>query len=117
VFHHEVARIRQDVSMGATPSPFRQLPVPVGFRCLQLGSDPVEFSTQTLRVLHDGFVITSPRKLRTGDILSLRLRMPPENPQDRFWELRRTARVTAEQPRENGRFVYRVEYEPDLLPA
>lgn len=103
--------------MGSTPSPFRQLLVPVGFRSLGLGSDPFEFSTQTLRVLHDGFLITSPRRLRLGERLSLRLRKPPENPEDRFWEFRRTACVTAEQPRENGKFVYRVEYEADLLPA
>ena len=102
--------------MGSTPSPFSQLPVPVGFHCLELGSDPFEFATQTLSILNDGFVITSPRRLRLGDILSLRLRMP-EDPDGRFWEIRRTARVTAEHPRENGRFVYRVEYEVDLLPA
>lgn len=103
--------------MGASSSPFRQLLVLVGFRCLEPGSDPVEFSTQTLRVLHDGLVITSPRRLHPGEVLSLRLRMPPENPEDRFWELRRTARVIAEQSREHGRFVYRVEYEADRLPA
>ena len=103
--------------MSSIPSPFNQLPVPVGFCCLELGSDPVEFSTQTLRVLQDGFVITSPCKLRQGDMLSLRLRMPPENPDDRFWELRRTARVMDEQPRASSRFVYRVEYEADHLPA
>jgi hypothetical protein len=111
------ARVRQDVPMGSTPSPFNQLPVPVGFHCLKPASDPFEFATQTLSILNDGFVITSPRKLRRGDILSLRLRMPPGDLDPRFWEIRRTTRVVAEHPRENGTFVYRVEYEANILPA
>ena len=109
--------VRQDVPVGSTSSPFNQLPVPVGFDCREPASDPFEFATETLSILNDGFVITSPRKLRLGDILSLRLRMSRGDLDPRFREIRRTTRVVAGHPRENGTFVYPMEYEADILPA
>ena len=103
--------------MGSEQSLFSQLPIPLAFSCMELGSDRIEYATQTVGILADGFVITSRRKLRTGDMLCLRMRMPPGTLEGAFWELHRIARVTAELPRRDGAFCYRVEYERVTLPA
>ena len=55
-----------------------QLAIPVSFCCLELGSDFFEYSTKVLSVFNEGFVITSPRRLRMGMVLSLRLRVPSD---------------------------------------
>ena len=97
--------------MSSKQSLLRQLPIPLTFSCLGLGSDRFEYVTQALSILPDGFVITSRRKLRIGDSLCLRLRMPPGTPEGSFSEIRRTARVMAELPPKDGNSCYRVEYE------
>jgi len=97
--------------MNSEQSLLRQLPIPLAFSCLGLGSDRFEFVTQALSILPDGFVITSRRKLRIGDFLCLRLRMPPGTPEGCFSEIRRTARVMAELPPQDRNFCYRVGYE------
>lgn len=97
--------------MSFEQSLLRQLPIPLTFSCLGLGSDRFEYATQALSILTDGFVITSRRKLRIGDFLCLRLRMPPGTPEGSFSEIRRTACVIAELPPQDKNFCYRVEYE------
>jgi hypothetical protein len=88
-----------------------QLPIPFTYSCLGLGSERFEYGTQALSILPDGFVITSRRKLRIGDFLCLRLRMPPGTPEGFFSEIRRTARVMEELPQKDRDFCYRVGYE------
>src|ERR1700752_922864 len=100
--------------MNSEQSLLRQLPIPLAFSFLGLGSDRFEYLTQALSILPDGFVITSRRKLRIGDFLCLRLHMPPGTPEGCFSEIRRTARVMTELAPQDRNFCYRVEY--DFMP-
>jgi hypothetical protein len=103
--------------MNSEQSLLRQLPTPLAFSCLGFGSGRFEYVTQALSILPDGFVITSRCKLRIGDSLSLRMRMPLGTPEGCFPEIRRTARVMAELPPKDGNSCYRVEYEFMPSPA
>jgi hypothetical protein len=103
--------VRSGCFVSPEQSLLRQLPIPFTFTFVGLGSDRFEYATQALSILPDGFVITSRRKLRIGDFLSLRLRMPPGTPEGFFSEIRRIARVMAELPRQDGAFCYQVGFE------
>lgn len=99
---------------------FNQLPIPVSFRCLEIGSDDVEYATKTISIFQNGFVMSSPRKLRVGGLLSLRLRLPREDSGSPFRESRCTGFVVSEHRLINGALAYRIEIEtalPDLGPA
>lgn len=87
---------------------FNQLPLPVSFCCLEFDSDTTEYSTRVVSVFLNGYVITSPRKLRTGSLISLRMRVPASNFPSISWQNRSTARVIAEQPHYNGDNAYKV---------
>ncbi|HET6931007.1 MAG TPA: hypothetical protein VFI45_11855 [Candidatus Acidoferrum sp.] len=100
--------------MNSERSLLRELPIPLAYSCLALGSDRFEYATRALSILPDGFVITSRRKLRIGDFLCLRLRMPFGTSEGSFSEIRRNARVIAELPPQDNNFCYRVEY--DFMP-
>ena len=86
-----------------------QMAIPVSFCCLELGSDLFEYSTKVLSIFNEGFVITSPRKLWTGTILSLRIRVPSEKPDGIYWETRCIARLVLEQWFKGGGVGYKVE--------
>lgn len=90
---------------------FNQLPIPVSFSCLDIGSDMVEYATKTIGIFPNGFVMSSPRRLRVGSMLSLRLRAPAEIPGSPFRESRCTGFVVSEQKLKNGALGYRVEIE------
>ena len=96
---------------------FSQLPVPVSFCCLDFGSDGYEYATKAISIFQNGFVISSPRKLRKGSFLSLRLRIPAESFEGEFPEMRCTAYVVGEQALKDGGLGYRVEIETAALPA
>lgn len=104
------------VTTSGFPSIFNQLPIPVSFRCLEFGSDTIEYATETISIFHNGFVLSSPRKLRVGSLLSLRLRIPTEISGGLFRETRCTACVALEQRLKSGALAYRVEIEM-ALPA
>lgn len=91
-----------------------QLLVPVSFRCLDLTSDSFEYSTRALGVFNGGFVITSPKRLKAGSILSLRLRIPSKRNDGTYFENRCTARVLAEQRFKDGGIGYKVELDSSL---
>ncbi len=86
--------------------------IPISFSCSDLSSGPVEHSTRAVRILNNGFVITSPRRLTIGSLLSLRLRISPEASGGPFWESRCIeARVIAERTLHDGAVGYKVELE------
>ena len=91
-----------------------QLAIPVSFCCLELGSDFFEYSTKVLSVFNKGFVITSPRRLRMGIVLSLRLRVPSDRLDGTFWESRCIGHVVSEQKLRGGGVGYKVEMENSL---
>jgi hypothetical protein len=93
---------------------FHEIPVPVSFCCLGFDSDPIEYSTRVVSVFHNGYVITSPRKLHKGTLISLRMRIAAPNYPSIFWENRSTARVVAEQPMHRGGTAYKVEVDAPL---
>jgi len=99
------------------PSPLEELPIPVSFRCLDPGTAAIDYATQVFRIFQNGFVITSPRKLRIGSLLSLRLRIPLELEDGVLRELRCPGRVVAEEARNGGELQYRVEVENATLPV
>lgn len=86
-----------------------QLPVPVSFRCLDCDLDEGELATQVVSIFQNGFVISSPRKLRAGCLVSLRLRVPTAT--GLFQETRCEGRVISEQTLKEGGLGYRVEIE------
>jgi hypothetical protein len=90
------------------------MPTAVSFRCLEIGSEDVEYATKTIGLFPNGFVMSSPRKLRVGSLLSLRLRVPPKNIGGTFLEFYCTACVLSEQKLKGGTLGYRVEIEAGL---
>jgi len=99
------------------PSFNADLPVPVSFRSFDISNGFIEYSTSLVSLFHDGLVITSPKKLRQGSLLSIRMRMPPERLGEDFWYCRCTGRIIAEQRVHGSELGYKVEFEPRLLPA
>jgi hypothetical protein len=93
------------------PPAYDEALIPVSFRCLEIGSDSIEYATQIESISRDGFLMTSPKRLKVGSRLSLRLRVPPEISGSPFWETRCTGHVTAQQRLKDGRPAYRVEIE------
>jgi hypothetical protein len=91
------------------PVPLFQLAIPVSFCCLELGSDFFEYSTKVVSVFNEGFVITSPRLLRKGSFLSLRMRVPSDHYDGTYFESRCTAYVLAEQRLQDGGVGYKVQ--------
>ena len=90
-------------------------PIPISFRCSELGSGAAEYATKAVSIFQNGFVITSPEKLKTGSFLSLRLRVPPEISGGPFWESHCADAVVTEQLLENGEVGYRVKIKSDGL--
>lgn len=93
-----------------------QMALPVSFCCVDLASDFFEYSTRVLSVFNDGFVITSPRRLRKGSYLSLRLRIPTDEYDGTYWEHRCMGRVIAFESGRDGEVGYKVELE-EALPS
>ncbi|HTZ46222.1 MAG TPA: hypothetical protein VMH20_01430 [Verrucomicrobiae bacterium] len=89
--------------------PRNEHPVPISFCCLELNSEPIEHSTKAVRILQNGYVITSPCKLRCGTLLSLRMRLPNDEKGNMFWENRCTATVLGEYLLNDGVLRYKVE--------
>jgi hypothetical protein len=90
---------------------FNHLPIPVSFRSLDIGHGFVEYPTVLVSLFQNGCVISSPKKLRLGSILSIRMRMPPERAGDDFWHRRCAGRVVAEQRVKHGALGYRIAFE------
>jgi hypothetical protein len=98
--------------MGADESSvFDHLPVPVSFRSLDIGHGFVEYSTGLFSLFQNGCVLSSPRKLRLGSLLSIRMQMPPETPGGRFAHRRYAGRVVGEQRVNGGALGYKVMFE------
>jgi len=98
-------------------SVLEQFVIPTSSRCFELDSGKTDYQTSVVSILQNGFVITSPRKLRKGCLLSINLRFPAEPPESAFWEKRCSARVVAEQPVDSGTLAYHIEIEGSPLPA
>lgn len=96
---------------------FDELPLPVSFRSFDIGMGFMEYSTCLVSFDRDGLVITSPRKLRCGSLLSIKMRMPPEILGGLFWHCRCTGRVVAERLLSDGDLTYKVELETSSLPS
>jgi hypothetical protein len=90
---------------------FNHLPIPVSFRSLDIGHGFVEYPTVLVRLFQNGFVISGPKKLRLGSLLSVRMRMPPEALGGNFSHRRCAGRVVAEQRINSGALRYRVLFE------
>jgi len=87
------------------------LPIPVSFRSLDIGHGFVEYPTGLVSLFQNGCVLSSPRKLRLGSLLSIRMRMPPETPGGYFAHRRYAGRVVAEQRVHGGALGYKVMFE------
>lgn len=87
------------------------LPIPVSFRSFDIGHGFVEYPAGLVSLFQNGLVISSPRKLRLGSLLSVRMRMPPETPGSNFSHRRCAGRVVAELRVNNGALGYKVVFE------
>ena len=85
--------------------------VPLHFRCLGIGCEDVEYTTETVRIWLYGFLMRSRRELAKGTILYLRLQVPIEISGSPFRETRSIGRVVSEQELEDGTVGYSVEIE------
>ena len=92
-------------------SPRYLLPIPVRFRCFEIGCAGLEVPTQTLNISCSGLFLLSPQRLKVGSKLSLNLRVPTEISGSVFTELRCRGRVVHEQELRDGRLGYGVEIE------
>lgn len=72
----------------------------------------MEYATTTISIFQNGFVMSSPRRLRVGCPLSLTLRVPPEVSGSPFRHIRCTGHVKTEQTLTGGELAYRVEIGP-----
>lgn len=96
-------------------SNFDHFPIPVSFRCLEIGSETFEYATEVISIFNEGFVMSSPRTLRVGTLLVLRLRVPTELPGSPFHEIHCKGCVTSEQRLKDGKLGYKVEIKTALL--
>lgn len=90
--------------------------VPIAFRCLESGRAAIEYTTRAIRIFQNGYVISSPRRLRIGSLVSLRLSMPLEFRAENLREMRCAARVIAEESISNTSMGYMVQFDPSTLP-
>ncbi len=86
--------------------------IPVWFRSPEIDSGAEECSTETICISRKCFVMTSPKRLSIGTVLSLRLRVPIEIPGSARREMRASGRVESEQQLEDGSIGYKVTIEP-----
>ena len=89
-------------------SPFLRLPFPVNFRCLEL-FDTAEYPTEAVSTFRNGFVISSSRRLSTGVMVLLTLRIPVSSGHFRMMQC--LGRVVSEQTLKDGKLGYKVEIE------
>ena len=87
------------------------VPVPTSFSCLDFGAHRMEYETHVISIVQNGFVISSPVKLKIGGTLSLRLTMPESGHAQPNGEMRCTGRVTEEEAFRGLGLEYRVEIE------
>ena len=89
--------------------PFEQFAVPVSFRLLDIESVAFELATDTISIFNQGFTITSPRKLRIGSLLLLRLRIPNDKPDTGYRSAYCSGRVVADQSTSDVGPRYKIE--------
>jgi len=94
--------------------PLCQMAIPVSFWCLELGSDLFEYSTRMVSAFDQGFVITSPRRLRNGSVLSLRLRVQSDEYDGSYFESRCIGCVIAQEKLYDGAIAYKVRLDDSL---
>lgn len=93
---------------------FKELPTPFSFCILEFDSDGVEYSTHLISMCPNGYIITSPRKLAHGTLISLRMCIPALKLTGIYWENRLTARVVEKHLVHGGATAYRVEVDGPL---
>jgi hypothetical protein len=76
-----------------------------------MGSEEIEYATETVKVWLHGFLMRSHKELTTGTVLSLRLRVPREISGSPFSEVHSTGRVVCEHELDDGSVGYLVELE------
>jgi hypothetical protein len=99
--------------MRAESSLSNHLPIPVSFRSLDIRHGFMEYPTGLVSLFQNGVVISSPRKLHLGSLLSIRMRMPPDTPGGDCSHRRCAGRVVAEQRVNDGTLGYKVVFESD----
>lgn len=85
--------------------------MPVHFRCLGIGCEDVEYTTETVSIWLYGFLMRSRRELTAGTILYLRMRVPIEISGSPFCEHHGIGRVVSEHELEDGSVGYSVKFE------
>jgi hypothetical protein len=86
--------------------------IPVWFRSPEIDSGAEECSTETVCISSQCFVMASPKRLRIGSLLSLRMRVPVEISGSARREMRASGRVESEEQLEDGSIGYKVIIEP-----
>ena len=92
-----------------------QMPVPVSFSCLGGDTEWINYPTRPLSIFQNGFVITSPCRLRLGSWLVLRILLPPQISGSKPRRIRCAVCVKAGQTMNGGTLGYKVELVPPLL--
>ncbi|MGB7847606.1 MAG: hypothetical protein WBL63_18485 [Candidatus Acidiferrum sp.] len=88
-----------------------QTQIRIHFRCVEMDSPSEEYATETICVSVSWFLMKSPRPLKAGSLLALRLQVPTEISGSAFCEQRVTGRVLSEHQLEDGALGYKVTIE------
>jgi hypothetical protein len=94
-----------------TLSNFHQMQIRIHFRCVEIGSPTEEYATETICISVSWFLMRSPRRLREGSLLALRLQVPTEISGSPYCVHCVTGRVQSEHQLEDGALGYKVTIE------
>jgi hypothetical protein len=96
---------------------YHQAQIRIRFRCVGTGSPNEEYSTETICISASWFLMKSPRPLREGSLLALRLQVPTEISGSAFCVHCVTGRVQSKHQLEDGALGYKVSFEQAPLAA
>jgi hypothetical protein len=88
-----------------------QAQIRIHFRCVEMDSQGEEYATETIYISLSWFLMKSPRPLREGSLLALRLQVPTEISGSPYGVHCVTGRVQSQHQLEDGALGYKVTIE------
>jgi hypothetical protein len=90
---------------------YHQTQIRLHFRCVEIDSPNEEYCSETVCIAVSWFLMKSPRPLREGSLLALRLQVPTEISGSPFCVHCVTGRVQSKHQLEDGALGYKVTFE------
>ena len=92
-------------------SNYGKVEISLHFRCMETDSVSEEQLAVAVSISGTSFMMESPCHLKLGALLSLRIRLPIENPGSPFCQVHSIGRVVSEHQFEDGTLGYKVRIE------